>query len=236
MQLDDGDIAERLLRLDTGQLSDVLDEAGLPNCVLSGDLAPVTAESRFVGVALTVRGEPLVRTREPRRPTVAPDAVDRALAPGSVLVMDTGGFTAGACLGGLMAYSYARAGCRGVVVDGLVRDVAEIGGLGLPVRARGTTPVNSARRWSLVEVGRTVELPGASGPRVTIATGDFIVSDADGCVVVPRGAARSIVEDTERLAQAERAIEAAMKAGADRLDAFAKNPRFDHIRRAVTES
>jgi regulator of RNase E activity RraA len=230
MQESKTSLIERLARLETGQLSDVLDEAGLPRHALASSFQPLGAARRMVGVAVCARGEPHVRSRTPRRPPLPADALDQALGPDSVLLIDTGGFEAGSCLGGFMAYSFQRRGCAGVVVDGTVRDADEIRELGLPTYCRGVTPINGARRWGLVEIGGPIQLRGADGAPLTVQPGDFVVGDADGVVIVPAASAQSIVEDTEELARIERKISEEMKAGEDRGSVFKRNPRFDHVR------
>lgn len=132
-------LLERLTALETGQLSDVLDEAGLSNHALSSDLRPLDETRPMVGIAVCARGEPIVRTQEPRGRRLEVDALDKAITPGAVLLIETGGYHAGSCVGGLMAYSLRRGGCRGLVVDGAVRDAAEIRERGLATWCRGVT-------------------------------------------------------------------------------------------------
>ena len=129
-----------------------------------------------------------------------------------------------------MAYAFKRSGCRGVVMDGLIRDAEDITSHELPVYCRGVTPVNGARRWGLVEVGGSIRLPGAGGVAVTVVPGDYVVGDADGVVVIPAAVAGSIIADAEKLAQVEQRIAEELQAGGERSDVFRRNPRFSHIR------
>jgi 4-hydroxy-4-methyl-2-oxoglutarate aldolase len=48
-------LVARLAKLDTGQVSDVLDEAGLANQVLASTLTPLQARTRFAGRGLCFR-------------------------------------------------------------------------------------------------------------------------------------------------------------------------------------
>lgn len=233
MPQDPHGLLERLAALETGQLSDVLDEAGLPNNVLSGALRPLGRTGRMAGTAVCARGEPIVRTLERRRQPLPADALDQAIAPGTIVLIDTGGYFAGSCVGGLMAYSFKRGGCAGLVVDGAVRDSAEIEELGLTTWCRGRIPVNGSRRWSLVEVGGPIQLPGAGGVPVKVAPGDYVVGDDDGVVVVPAAAAPSIVGDAEELARIETRIAEELRAGGRRREVFERNPRFGHVRGVV---
>lgn len=108
MSADQATLLERLTALETGQLSDVLDEAGLSNHALSSDLRPLDETRPMVGIAVCARGEPMVRTQEPRGRRLEADALDKAITPGAVLLIETGGYHTGSCVGGLMAYSLRR--------------------------------------------------------------------------------------------------------------------------------
>jgi 4-hydroxy-4-methyl-2-oxoglutarate aldolase len=223
-------LVDRLGRLETGQVSDVLDEAGLPFHALASDLLPLTPGMCCAGRALCARGEPRVQV-ERAEPPLPADALDNAVTPGSVVVIDAGGFVAGACLGGFVAYGFQRAGASGLIVAGAIRDADEIRGYGLPTFCRAVTPVNGARRWRMAEIGGTITLTGQAGVPVTVRTGDLVLADGDGIVVVPAAAAEAIVEDAERLAAIERRIGEEMRAGGARAAVFARNPRFAHIRK-----
>ena len=120
-----------------------------------------------------------------------------------------------------------------MIVDGAVRDVEEIRQLGLPTYARAVTPVNGSRRWGLVEMGKPIVLPGQGGGPLPVTPGDLILGDADGVVVVPRSAARSIIEDAETLQRIERTIGEELRRGDARAAVFKRNPRFGHVRRAT---
>jgi 4-hydroxy-4-methyl-2-oxoglutarate aldolase len=81
-------------------------------------------------------------------------------------------------LGGLLAEQCVARGVAGVVVDAAVRDVAEIRALGLPVWARYVRARSAAKK-----VVGTLDAPLEIGG-TTVASGDLVVLDADGAVVV----------------------------------------------------
>jgi len=225
---DASELIERLGRLETGQVCDVLAEAGLPDQALSSAIRHVAGERRLVGIALPARGRMSAQTRTPIS-TLSNAALDDAVFPQAVVMIDTGGFFWGGCLGGLIALSLRQRGAAGVVTDGAIRDVEEIGNLGLAAFARAVTPAAASRRWSLVEVGQPIGLPGLTG-RIPIRPGDLVLGDGDGIVMVPRASALSIIEDTEELARIEDRITQALRAGEPRAEVFEHNRRFDHIR------
>lgn len=219
----------RLGQLETGQVSDVLDEAGLPNQAVHNSIGPIGPVTRFAGVAVCARGQATVRGEKPAA-ALGGTALDDAMFPGAVALIDSGGFTGGACLGGFVAFSYQRAGCRAVITSGAIRDAEEIRQLGLPVFARATTPVNGSRRFGLVELGRPIPFPSQSGGVLLVSPGDLVLGDADGIVVIPREAARSIIEDAEELQRIERRIGEELRKGEARGPVFKRNPRFAHVR------
>lgn len=96
---------------------------------------------------------------------------------GRVLVVDAGGSLRRAMLGGNLAMVAARQGWAGVVVDGAVRDVAEIGACDLGILALATMPLPTAKRVA-GERDVTVQVQG-----VVIRPGDWLYADADGVVV-----------------------------------------------------
>ncbi|MPZ95591.1 MAG: hypothetical protein GEU96_11950 [Propionibacteriales bacterium] len=130
--------------------------------------------------------------------------IHRALevAPaGSVLVIDAGGHLGRAVWGNVLTVAAQHRGVRGVVLDGVVRDVDDLRAAEFPVFARGACPAGPhkgfAGRW-----GATVQCGG-----VVVATGDVVVGDADGVVVVPGSRIDGLPEAVRaRVAEEERWI------------------------------
>ena len=222
-------LRERLLSLDTSVVSDVLDEAGYPNQVVQDVLKPLDTSRKLAGQAITVRGALRVTLANPT-PTVSLHDVDMAIRRGVIVVMDTGGFTAGTALGGFVATQFQRLGCVGVVTDGAIRDATEIRDLGLPIFTRSVNPINGARRFSWVEIGGQIVLPGQTGPVVTVSSDDWLLGDADGLVVIPGPVIDDVIDMSEELARIEKLIAADMRAGGEREEVMKNHPRFKHIR------
>jgi regulator of RNase E activity RraA len=223
-------LRERLFALDSSLVSDILDEAGYPNQVVLDVLKPLDASKKVAGQVLTVRGEPRVTVANPG-PMITYHEIDVAIQQGTVVVMDTGGFTMGTTIGGFVATQFQRLGCVGVVTDGAIRDAGEIRELGLPVFARSVTPINGARRFSWIELKGQIVLPGQTGPAVIVANGDWILGDTDGLIVIPGAVAEEVVAMSEELARIERRIAEDMKAGGEREAVMKTHPRFKHVQR-----
>ena len=128
----------------------------------------------------------------------------RVAAAGTVLVVAGATESSTAVLGDLVAAELLRAGVAAVVTDGLIRDSRAVAAAGLPVWARGTTPVAS-RKDGVGHVGGQVVIGG-----VPVADGDLVVADADGVVVWPSAAvAENLARaDAKRVADEERAARA----------------------------
>ena len=98
---------------------------------------------------------------------------------GCVLVVDGAGSLRRALIGGNIAAAAARNGWAGVVVDGCVRDLAELAACDVGLFALAPMPLPTDRRQAgLVDVA--VQIQG-----VTVRPGDWLVADADGIVVLP---------------------------------------------------
>ncbi|MCU0761852.1 MAG: ribonuclease E activity regulator RraA [Hydrogenophaga sp.] len=99
---------------------------------------------------------------------------------GRVLVVDGGGSLRRALVGGNLAAAAARNGWSGVLVDGCVRDAAELAATDLGVVALGLMPLPTERRTE----GQTDVAVRIQG--VWVRPGDWLCADEDGVVVADR--------------------------------------------------
>lgn len=110
-----------------------------------------------------------------------------AARSGDVLVIATGGAHAAGYWGLITTRAAMARGLAGLVLDGGVRDSAEIEALGFPVFCRGraikgTTKVGVGREGITLAIGGQV-----------VAPGDLVVGDRDGVVVVPQARASAVL-------------------------------------------
>jgi len=127
--------------------------------------------------------------------------------PGDVLVIDAGGDVNNAVVGGILSFYAASIGLVGVVVDGAIRDVAEIREREFPVYARGVT-----HRGPYKDGPGEINVPIAIDGMV-IEPGDLIVGDGDGIVCVPFDSTAEVLKATTAKHEAENKQLAAIKAG-----------------------
>ena len=220
---DEEDIRRRFLEVDTSNVADVLDTMGLPDQGLAAEFAPYPqTASRLAGWAYTIRGQmtPYALGGDPEKMQAC-----KGLAPGQVSVWSGNG--EGICyFGELIAIGMKERGAVGALVDGGIRDVRWIGELGFPVYARYRTPVQSIGRWKVNAWQIPVHLRGATTRWVRVEPGDMVLADDDGAIVVPRGVARAVLAEAERLTKKEVEIRRELKAGLTLDQALEK---FGHV-------
>jgi 4-hydroxy-4-methyl-2-oxoglutarate aldolase len=137
-------------------------------------------------------------------------AIYRA-APGSIIVVQSGDLNYALAGGNVCAIAQKR-GVAGFVLDGLIRDVAEVRELRFPVFGRGIIPIPAAKRVPGT-LRATIQCGG-----VSVSQDDVVVADEEGIVVVPSAQASA----TLAAAQARAAKDALQS-----LDAW----EADHRRR-----
>lgn len=96
---------------------------------------------------------------------------------GRVLVVDGGASLRRALLGGNLGAAAASNGWAGVVIDGCVRDVAELAACEVGIRALACIPLPTEKRGE-GQSGVAVQIQG-----VWIRPGDWLYADEDGIVV-----------------------------------------------------
>ena len=115
------------------------------------------------------------------------------------------------CHPGALVRGRARnRGAVGFVTDGGVRALVGIRQVGLPAWAMGVTP-NSPHRSGPGTVGFAVQVAG-----LRVCSGDVVVADRDGVVVVPQERLAQVLERLPAIRDAEAAADAAVRAGATR--------------------
>ena len=187
---------EALRGTPTGFLVDALGGSG----ALDYRIKPAIAEhAAFCGVALTCDAGPA--------DNLALIAALESVQPGDVLVCTTGSYTGCAVTGDLVLGMARNGGAVGFVTDGCVRDLPGIRMVGLPCYCIGVTP-NSPARSGPGTVGFPVTIAGHP-----VASGDVIVADLDGVVVVPQARLDEIIARLPAIRKAEADMDQAVRDG-----------------------
>lgn len=189
-------LVESFRLVETGSVADAIEQLYGERAHLSHDMRPVF-KTKFAGPAVTV----LLKKGEHKDGAKASqgmlDAIDHA-PPGSVYVMVLEDGLDYAGIGGLMATAMKYRGLAGAVIDGGVRDTAQIGKLQFPVFSRGIVPSTSINHFRFAGVNIPVTCAG-----VRISPGDIILADEDGVVVAPKARAAEVLKKAQELDDTE---------------------------------
>lgn len=166
---------------------------------LDHHIRALTDNSAFCGVAVTVQTRP--------RDNLACWTALEACKPGDVLVIACNNYEEASVIGDVFVAMAKNNGVVACVTDGMVRDIAGINEVGMPVFARGLTP-NSPFKDGPGEIGLAVAIGG-----VTVTSGDVIVGDRDGVVVVPRGEIGAVLQELNAVREKEAKMESGVKSG-----------------------
>lgn len=213
------DLTDRLAALYTGAVFDVLRDLGHPDQVLPATLAPLDRSTSLAGAVFTVTGEP-DETIDPHESLLLWTGFLGAAPAGSVVVCQPHD-NALAHMGELSAETLQFRGIRGYVVDGGCRDVSFLIDRGFPVWCRYTTPRDIVGRWAVRETGTTIEIGG-----VAVHTGDYVIADRDGVVIVPEALAAEVVEAGEAVVRTENSVRTAILNGVDPQQAYLEFGKF----------
>lgn len=180
----------------TGHLVDAMGGRGCLDHTIR-PLFPENAE--LIGVAVTCHAGPADNL-----------AVFGALAlaeRGDILVAATDAFMKTAVTGDLLLGMAKNRGVTGFVTDGTVRDIPGLLAVGMPIFCAGVTANSPARNGP-----GTVGLPVQLGD-TRVASGDILVGDRDGVVVIPLALAEAVLRALPAVRTAEQGLEAKVKAG-----------------------
>lgn len=127
---------------------------------------------------------------------------------GDVIMCTNEAYTGTAVIGDLAAGMMHNKGIAAFVTDGLARDRAGIAAAGMPLFAMGINP-NSPASSGPGQVGAPIMLGG-----MLVTSGDIIVGDEDGVVVVPLAQAEAVLQALRAVQAAEKSAETQVKSGA----------------------
>jgi 3-hexulose-6-phosphate synthase/6-phospho-3-hexuloisomerase len=186
-------LKEAFMMVSTPNISDAMHKQGAMR-----DIRPVLPGIHMVGQALTVR----TLDGDWAKPI---EAIDKAEA-GWVLVVDVNrGKTA--VWGELATWSAKLKGLAGVVIDGAVRDYDDLLKIKFPVFSRYIVP-NAGEPKGFGEIGAEITCGAQS-----VHTGDWIIGDESGVVVVPQEIAQEIANRALDVKEQENRIREEIKQG-----------------------
>jgi 4-hydroxy-4-methyl-2-oxoglutarate aldolase len=206
-------------------MDDAVAFGGIPTTILADILGREQVMTLGIGPlwppAATVAGPAFTVACAPGDNLMLHAAIYRA-GPGSVLVVESGDVDYAVAGGNVCAVAQRR-GVAALVVDGVIRDLAEVRSSGFPVFARGVVPVAGTKT-----VTAPLNAPVRCGG-VTVRAGDIVVADDDGVVVVPRDRREPVLQDARaRLArEADETLDAWEADHRARIDKILAEHGFD---------
>ena len=198
---------------------DVLRGLGIDNCVLPPEIMALSPGQKLAGEIYTISGH-IDRTLSRHDSLLAWTQVLSKVPGGKVLVCRPNTKEI-ALMGELSARALMVKDTKGYVVDGRCRDVDFILDLDFPVFCDLNTPADIVERWTYDRLGDPISIG-----TVTICSGDWLIADRDGVVVIPGDIAEQVVGETEKVMSTESEMRDAILAGMDPEQAYLKYGKF----------
>jgi 4-hydroxy-4-methyl-2-oxoglutarate aldolase len=203
-------------KLAASVISDILDALGFRDQVMRATIRPLYPEALVVGRAMPVLYAEVFEV--PEKPYQMEIEVVDGLKPDDVLVAYAPATAKAALWGGLLSTAAKARGARGVVIEGMTRDVKQITNMAFPVFASGVSPLDAKGRLRVFAYRCAIECGG-----VLVEPGDIIFGDTDGVVVIPQDVAMETITEALKKLAAEHFSGEELKQGTLLRDVYAKH-------------
>jgi len=196
----------------TPVIGDILDNLGFFHQFLPVEIKPIAPQMTVVGRAMPVIvGDVFGAQRKPFGRLT--EALDQ-LQPGEIYLAKSGRAQC-AAWGEILTATAKIRGASGAVIDGFHRDTPQILSQDWPVFSSGSYAQDSGARSVVLDYRVPIEIGG-----VSIQTGDLIVGDGDGVLVIPQAVEIEVLEKALEKAKAENVVRKAIEGGMSSTDAF----------------
>jgi 4-hydroxy-4-methyl-2-oxoglutarate aldolase len=212
-------LGDRLEKCYSGAVYDVLRAMGHPDQVLPDSIRPLDPSRPLAGRVFTVSGH--VDTTVDAHTTLLEWTRLLSRVPRDSVVLCQPNDSTLSHMGELSAETFVHRGVRGYIVDGGCRDSAFILKTGFRVWCRYFTPRDVVGRWVADSFGEPIVIGG-----VTIRTGDYVMADRDGVVMIPADRAEEVVDKVEEVLRTENKVRTAILQGMDPEQAYLKYRKF----------
>jgi 4-hydroxy-4-methyl-2-oxoglutarate aldolase len=190
------------LAIPTGNLSDAMGKKGNMHSAIK----PVYPSAKLAGPAFTCVCHPADNLTIHKAMDMAP--------PGSVLVVYAGAFAEAGLFGAMMGLACKIKGINGAVIDGGCRDAEELEDMDFPLFARGISPRGTVKE-TLGAIGIPIQCGG-----IIVTSGDIVVGDRDGVVVVPADRASDILEKARAIMAKEIKVRELLRQGKSTMEIY----------------
>lgn len=212
-------LAERLEGCYSGAVYDVLRAKGYVQQTLPQYLRPLNLQHKLAGPVFTIQGKCDDSLDAHQSLLKWCELLSKAPA-NTVLVCQPNDHTL-AHMGELSSETLVYKKVLGYIVDGGCRDSAFIENLGFPVFCKYFTPVDVVAKWAATAFGEPVQIG-----EVTIHTGDYVLGDRDGIVIIPGAITEEVVQQTEEVLRTENLVRKAILQGVDPVAAYLQYGKF----------
>lgn len=198
--------------------ADTLDSYGLRNQAFSPGVNPIHETMMIVGFARVGIYMPIFHDDEATNVYEYEIRLIDDLKPGEVAVFACSGNTRISPWGELLSTRAQYLGAAGCITDGCVRDVKMIRQMGFPVFSAGRNPVDTKYRGKMMWADVPAIVQG-----VSVNSGDLIMADMDGIVVVPAKLVDEVVHKALEKVRAESTVRQELASGATLVEVFERH-------------
>lgn len=201
-------------------VSDAADAVGIGAVCMDSGIGPVSKNKRVVGFARTAK-----TARSPANHPYDEEQVVTFMTLASqaskydIIVVDMSGATDCSGWGQIVTRIALSHGAVGAVVDGTVRDIADVDTMDFPVFARGRHPGTLRGRLNVESIGESIKCGG-----VTVHHGDLVLGDGDGVVVIPQDRIADVAIAADEIISADSWWEEKLKEGKDPHELHKEKP------------
>jgi len=218
--LNEDQIIKELLLLNSSIVHDALRSEKLLNQTLPHEIKPLQYDHKIAGKIWTLSGS-LKNDLDENKTLLSWTNFLSNAEENSIIVCQPNNHSI-ALMGELSAETLKLKGVRGYIADGGCRDISKIkSDIKLPVYCRFNTPKDVTGRWMVEEMGTSIVIGD-----VKIETGDYLIADEDGVVIIPKNIIDKIVLKAKQDLNSEDKMRNAILNGIDPTDAYLKYGKF----------
>ena len=212
-------LTERLSKCYASAVHDVLREKGFENCVLPPEIQALKRGQKLFGEVFTISGH--IDYTLSRHESLLLWSQVLSKVPNKKVIVCQPNTHSVALMGELSARALMVKETKGYLMDGHCRDVEEILDAKFPVFCRLSTAADIVDRWKYDSLGQPITIG-----TVTIHSGDYIIADMDGAVIIPKEVAEEVITKTEEVMFTESEMRKAILSGMDPEQAYLKFKKF----------
>ena len=218
--LDEAEIIEELLLLNSSIIHDALRSENYTNQTLPYEIKPLEFEKVIAGKIWTVSGN-LKKNVSEQETLLSWTSFLSEAEDNSIIICQPNNYEI-ALMGELSAETLKLKNIRAYITDGGCRDVTRIKSeIKLPIYCRFNTPKDVAGRWIVEEMGTSIIIGD-----IKIYTNDYLIADEDGIVIIPNLIIDKIINKAKKDLNSENKMRKAILDGIDPKEAYLKYGKF----------